>query len=761
MDPTPPPPPTTPRAAGPVATAASWSPGAERALVVVFTAAVFLSAFLLFLIQPMFSRMVLPLLGGTPAVWNTCMLFFQAALLGGYLYAHASTRWLGSRRQSAAHVVLLAAAALALPIAVGSRAPEGGAAPIPWLLGLMAVTVGLPFFVLSATGPMLQKWFADAGHRDARDPYFLYAASNLGSMLALLGYPVLVEPNLRLGGQSWMWAGGYGLLGLLLAGCAVFVWKAPRPAAASADVGTSAPTTEDGRVVEEVVVTWRERARWVMLAFVPSSLLLSLTAFLTTDITPAPFLWVVPLALFLLTFTLSFARRPPLPHRWMLVLQAFAVAAVTVHLVFGLTRDPVIVIGVHLLAFFATAMVCHGELSRRRPGVSHLTEFFLWIAVGGVLGGIFNVLVAPFVFVRAEEYALVIALGCLLRPRPQGGWRLRKWMEVALVALFAVEVALLTSARSIGMESLPEWVSALLAAVLCVGFSRWPTRMTMVVGTFLFLRVMSDLRRDDVLLAERSFFGRATVRSVPFDGGFHALYHGSTLHGAQSLVPARRREPLTYYVRQGPFGAVHSSLARPLGSRRVAAVGLGTGTLAAYGERGDEWTFFEIDPKIEALARDTTLFSYLADSRAKIRVVLGDARLSLAEEPDGIYDLIVLDAFSSDAVPVHLLTRDALEMYVRKLAPHGIVVYHLSNRYLDLERVVSAIVKDRGLAARVGRMPQAGERFEAASTWAAVARTEADLGPLTADVRWSPLKPARIPAWTDDFSNLFAVLGRS
>ncbi|HEX8246418.1 MAG TPA: hypothetical protein VF541_23135, partial [Longimicrobium sp.] len=397
--------------------AAAPAPAAQRWVLPVFTAAIFTSAFLLFLVQPMFSRFVLPMLGGTPAVWNTCMLFFQAALLGGYLYAHLGARKLGVRRQAAVHMVLLAAAALLLPISVAGAAPRGGQEPIAWLLLHMLTTVGLPFFVLSATGPMLQKWFAETGHPGAANPYRLYAASNLGSMLALLGYPFLMEPRLRLMEQSRTWAMGYGVLAVLVVLSAVALWRLS-PAA-----GASAPAAADDAspvgAIADAPVSTRERLVWTGLAFIPSSLLLSVTTFITTDVAPVPLLWVVPLALYLFSFTLAFATRPPLKHRWMLAAEPFFIAAVSLLLMYGFTRRPEQVIPLHLLALFVVAMVCHGELARRRPSVTHLTEFYLWIAVGGVLGGVFNVLVAPLVFTRTWEYPIVLTLACLARPWPR------------------------------------------------------------------------------------------------------------------------------------------------------------------------------------------------------------------------------------------------------------------------------------------------------------------------------------------------------
>lgn len=726
-------------------------PRAGRAVLVVFTASIFTSAFLLFLVQPMFSRMVLPLLGGTPAVWNTCMLFFQAALLAGYGWAHVGGQKLGARRQAAVHVVLLLVAAALLPISVAGAAPQGGAAPIPWLLLLMVTTVGLPFFVLSATGPMLQKWFADTGHPGAANPYWLYAASNLGSMLALLGYPFLMEPRLRLAEQSLTWAVGYGVLAVLVIASAWMVWRLV-PAGPAAIAG-------DAAEAEVAPVSSREKAIWVALAFIPSSLLLSVTSFITTDVAPVPLLWVVPLALYLLTFTVAFATRPPIKHEWAVTIQPISIATVSLLLMYGWTRKPELVIPIHLVAFFITALVCHGELARRRPPVRYLTEFYLWIAVGGVVGGIFNVLVAPVIFTRVWEYPLVIALACLARPWPAERMT-RRQVAINLLRTVGLVLALLLVTRT-GIPGIPDWMtlplSAMAIAVVAGALGRAPGFLALCIGASLLIRTIFMLQKEETMLAHRSFYGRYTVQDVQRQGGYHALYHGSTLHGAQSTKPRHWREPLTYYHRNSPVGQLFAATAEQTGRRRVAVVGLGSGTLAAYSQAGEQWTFYEIDPGIVKIARTPRYFTYLRDSPAQVSVVLGDARLSMTHAPKHAYDLIVVDAFNSDAIPVHLLTREAMGVYLDKLAPGGILMLHLSNRYLDLEPVVAALARERGLKARVGENRLSGFFFSA-SVWAIVARSSEDFGPLAADSRWHDAKPRRdVRPWTDDYSSLLSV----
>lgn len=719
---------------------------APAAVLGAYACAVFCSAFLLFLVQPVFSRMVLPLLGGSPAVWNTCMLFFQAALLGGYLYAHLTTRWLRPRAQAVLHLGLMAGAAVVLPVSVAGAAPTGGGSPIPWLLLLMATTVGLPFFVLSGTGPILQRWFSETGHPGAANPYWLYAASNLGSMLALLGYPALMEPRLRLAEQAHVWALGYGALAVLLGACALAVWRTRGGEEAAAP----APP-----------IPMRERAIWVGLAFVPSSLLLGVTTYVTTDLTPVPLLWVLPLALYLLSFALVFAPRTLVPHAWMVWLQPSLLAAAVLMLLEGWLREPTVAVPIHLGALFVTAMVCHGELARRRPPPARLTEFYLWISVGGVLGGIFNVLLAPVLFTRIYEYPLLLGLACLARPWPEAPVH---WKRSVMYGLQAGGFGIVLYYLSNSDEGrLPVLAVIPLAGVtihlLTLALGRTPLWLAVCLGGLLLAQVRVEVMSPNNLTTRRTFFGHYRVYVNGAGGGYTVLGHGSTLHGAQSLRPDRTNEPLTYYVRNGPLGDIFAT--NPISSRamRIAVVGLGTGTTAAYAQKGEDWTFYEIDPGIVDIARDSSYFTYLRNAEAPIRIVLGDARLSLARAPRGAYDLILLDAFSSDAVPVHLLTREALATYMERLAPGGRIAFHVSNRYLDLESVIGELARERGLAVKVGSGPPSQpEKYEQWSTWVVVARHPRDLLALNLPPRWREpkLRPGA-RAWTDDYSSVLSV----
>ena len=736
-------------------------------LLILYGLTIFVSATLLFLVQPMFARMALPLLGGAPAVWNTAQVFYQAALLCGYSYAHLSTKWLGVRRQAALHLALLLLPLLALPIGIPAGwTPPRETNPSLWLLALLAVAVGLPFFVVSTSSPLLQKWFTGTGHRAAADPYFLYAASNVGSMLALLSYPLLVEPSLGLLDQSWLWALGYGLLLVLMAACAICLWRAPRPAsvaAPAAAVSAAAPER----------LSARRRLRWVALSFVPSSLMLSVTTYLSTDIAAIPLLWVIPLALYLLTFILVFATRPPLPHWLMIRALPFTLLPLVIVLAARATQPIGLLIALHLATFFVATMVCHGEIARDRPSTQHLTEFYLWMSVGGMLGGLFNALIAPQLFTGIAEYPLMLVLTCLLLPRAAAApasdgpvaspSRLPQLLDLGLPAgLSALCALLVTLAELNDVPSGPASTGLMfgLPALLCFSFSRRPLRFGLGIGAILLVSAWTSGVSGQALYAERSFFGVHRVTLDP-TGQYHLLLHGSTLHGKQSLDPARQQEPLTYYYPSGPLGQLFDALKRGPARPAVGVVGLGSGAIACYATPGQQWTFYEIDPTVARIARDSRYFHFLSDCTPQAQVVLGDARLSLSERAGQPYDLLVLDAYSSDSIPMHLMTREALQLYVERLAPHGLLVFHISNRHLDLEPVLGNLAHDAGLASLTqddAALSQAEESLgKQASQWVVLARQPEDLAMLAADARWQPLRRNVGAIWTDQFSSIVGV----
>ncbi|HMF57276.1 MAG TPA: hypothetical protein VK619_13115, partial [Pyrinomonadaceae bacterium] len=645
----------------------------QSALAPLFAATLLLSAALIFWVEPMVGKMLLPLLGGAPSVWNTCLLFFQTTLLAAYAYALAASKWLTLGQQKIAHLALLILAFITLPIALSTATLTSvpvEANPAFWLLGRLAITVGLPFFILAANSTLLQNWFAATGSVRARDPYFLYAASNAGSLLGLIAYPALLEPRFTLGRQSALWTLGYCLVLALVALCAVSVRRtnSRKQSAGCDNQSTTNPASsendreqvtkggeerkiEDERIGDEPITLGR-RLRWLALAFVPSSLMMGVTVFISTDIASISLLWVIPLALYLSTLVLAFAPIKLLSPR----LLTFALPGVTILLLLvylsGATQPIALLILLHLIYLFVAALFCHTLLARDRPPSTHLAEFYLWFSMGGALGGLFNALLAPAIFNSVIEYPLMILLACLLIPRAHGQDSTARTRRLDLI--LPACIGLLTFgfawvARRFSLEytqALALYAGAPL--LIAYQFRRRPLRFALalaaiVIGVQLFTR--SDAH---TLAAERNFFG---VLKVTRDeqNRMHRLYNGITLHGSQSTDPARRCEPLTYYHREGPFGQIVSAFQSESAGRDVAVIGLGTGATAAYSREGEQWTFYEINPAVVRLARAPEYFTYLSNcAHAHTSIILGDARLQLERAPAGAYGLIVLDAFSSD-----------------------------------------------------------------------------------------------------------------
>jgi len=787
-------------------------PKRSSALTLLYAATMFVSASLLFWVQPMVAKMLLPLLGGTPAVWNTCMLFFQAMLLAGYAYALVVSRWLTLRQQVAVHLLLLLSTALTFPILISEatvRSVPREGNPSLWLLGSLLATVGLPFFAVATNSPLLQKWFAETRHASSRDPYFLYAASNAGSLLALLSYPLLAEPSLTLGGQSRLWSLVYALLVLLLAACASALLRrtkrsdaelstravaakdspdeetnleinslheandapannapannAPANDARAGDAHADDAREDDARVAP---LSWPRRLRWIALAFVPSSLMLGVTTYFSTDIASLPLLWVIPLSLYLLTLVLAFAQRQLVKPRTLArVLPGVALVFALVYLS-GATQPAWLLILTHLFFFFVAALACHARLAEDRPPVRHLAEFYLLMSVGGVLGGVFNALVAPTLFNTTLEYPLVIVLACLLLPRSQRDAAVEdtpreRWLDIgvpAAVALLTISLALVVSRFEF------DWVQGLalvtgVPLIVSYLFRRRPVRFALALGACMLGSSFHAGLTRDTLLAERNFFGTVRVTREAA-GDMHWLYHGTTIHGRQSHALSRHCEPLSYYHREGPLARVFEIFNAQPATPNVAIVGLGTGATAAYTRAGQSWTFYEINPAVVSIARNPDYFTYLSYcAAAPVEISLGDARLQLQSAPAAHYGLIVLDAFSSDAIPTHLMTVEALDLYLSKLATGGLLVFHISNRSLDLHPVVADLARARNLACLVfddtARNQPSGKE---PSQWVVMARRPEDVTTLAADTRWQTLegRPDRA-VWSDDFSNIVSI----
>jgi hypothetical protein len=710
-----------------------------------FAATLLLSASLLFLVQPMIAKMVLPTFGGSPAVWNACMLFFQVALLLAYLYAHFSASRLSVRGQVVLQVGVLVLPVLCLPLSLARGFP-GQAAPVFALLSGLALGAGLPFLAVAVTAPLLQRWYS---RTELRDPYPLYAASNAGSMLGLLAYPTLVEPNLTLRQQAHLWTAGYVVLALLIGLCGALAWRGG---------GTGA----GARVVPGIPLPVWLKLRWSALAFVPSSLMLGVTTVLCSDVPPVPLLWVAPLALYLLSFILVFSALPPWVHRAFTWLLPGCIAGQVFLALSGTTLALGPQILFHLTTFFVVAMVCHGELARSRPPAEHLTEFYLWLSVGGALGGLCNGLVAPLLFSSVVEFPLVLVAAALLMPALVADQARRRTLDLVLPAALGVSALVVLGGAGARLDG----VGRGLLALGCLPLATRPLRFGLGVGALFLANAWFPLDRGELLYQERGFFGISRVVRGS-NKRVHWMIHGRVEHGAQALSDngSTRYAPFLYFAPEGPIGQIFRARIKDKDTSPVAVIGLGAGNLAYYGQAGQELTFYEIDPVVKRIAENPAYFTYLRDSPAHCRVVLGDARLSLTREPDQQLGLLVVDAFAGDAIPMHLLTVEAFELYLRKLAPGGALALHISNNYFELEPVVAAVARQLGLVG-LSRRERGSELTEAdvrrgrrPSHWLLVARNEASLHDVAGDTRWQPL--AGRPedrAWTDDYSNLLGAL---
>jgi len=712
----------------------------------------------------LFTKMVLPRLGGSPAVWSVAMVFFQSLLLGGYAYAHFLMQLRNRALPVAIHLVLLVVAMLTLPLSISSGwgdPPTSGYAF--WLLGLFAVSIGLPFFALAANNPLLQAWFVRTGHPNGPDPYFLYASSNIGSFLALLSYPVLLEPMFTLRTQNLIWTGGYGLLIVLIATCGVLLLRSPAKAAElnmPADDSAAPPP-------------WILRARWIFLAAVPSGLLIAVTAHISTDVAAAPLLWVLPLSLYLLTWVLVFQSRPLLPHKFMLMLQPLAIMGVILLLAIGGEQNLLLTLGGHQLCFFIIAMACHGELARTRPAAKYLTGFYVALSFGGMVGGLFAGLIAPFTFSWVAEYPILVALAVLCRPPADERWP--QWTRWFWPLLAIAAVALIAPSYSSGkiftwLDTNRVYVVAAVAVVsmilaILLKADRWKLVAVVTLALVLIRMYPSDDGRVETV---RSFFGVHKIVVTP-NGQYHVLMHGTTIHGAEKFknddgTPVTGQpEPITYYHKDGGIGqaitAIRERKAAPL---RVAVIGLGSGTLVCASEPGEEWKFFEIDQSMVDTARDPKYFTYIQVCEPNLQPVIGDARLTFAREPDGVYDLIIVDAYSSDAIPIHLATEEAMEIYKAKLAPQGAVVMHVSNRHLELSSVVVGIADANDMKSWVYDEDSGRDNEYIFSTSVVVsAREEADVGNLASSDKWALTEAEdHQRVWTDDYSNVLGAVWR-
>jgi hypothetical protein len=734
---------------------------------VLFTGTLFLSALMLFSVQPMFAKMALPKLGGSPAVWAVSMCFFQAALLAGYCYAHALVRWLMPRDAVWVHGAILAATCLALPIGLPSALSEPPVGQsYAWLLGVLALGVGLPFFAVAATAPLLQAWFARTGHKDADDPYFLYGASNFGSLIALLSYPVVIEPNLGLAAQSATWGAGFLILGGLIVACGVLMLLASSANAQTLlRIEAATPATCDS-----AAPSWSDRATWIALAALPSGMMVGITTYITTDIASAPFIWVIPLALFLATFILVF--KETMIFDFGRVQRAMPATILIFVLASMVMPGSIPTLAAALVAFLLASLVCHRELYLARPAASHLTEFYIWMSAGGVLGGIFSALIAPQIFVVAIEFTFLLLLCLLIMP----GVLLHRTdrLDPAWVAGTALGFGLLVIGYKtlVGAGYLTETALTVSLFVLIFVAGIWATRHRpehrLITVLALVAGVIVKPGQNADIFVERSFFGTVRVAETP-DGQHRLMMHGTTTHGAERIrtatgAPTTEPIPATYYHTGSPkeravtlMRGVASAAGHPL---RAGVVGLGAGSLACHAQTGETWRMFELDPLVVRVAADEKLFRFMSRCLPGNEVVVGDARLTLRSEPEGRMDLLIVDAFSSDAIPAHLLTREAMEMYFGKVVEGGLVAIHVTNRHLDLGPSIAATAAALpGVRAIDVTSRPAAAGLDTASARVVFLTKNADLADrIEAWPDARPLLATGAEPWTDDYSDLLSAI---
>lgn len=731
---------------------------------------IFIGSALLFVIQPFAARLFLPAAGGSPAIWNTCMLFFQMLLLSGYALTHILTGYLSMKRQIIVFCLLAFIPLFLLPPIAPASGPPAGENPTIWLIVFLAASVGIPFLILSMSAPILQKWLAASKLSGASDPYFLYSASNMGSLIGLLGYPFIVEPFSGLSDQGRYFKIAYicYCVGIFLAGflCAKYSASDSETSKAGSLLARQEPASADMFESHTSGIKCRKALGWVLLAFIPSSLTLGVTHHLSSEIAAIPLLWAVPLAVYLTTFIIAFSSK--------LLQTALKVAAnygiIVPILLFAFLRqsnEPIIlVILIHLSALFLGALLCHTLLASSRPDPAHLTIFYLLVAVGGALGGIFNALIAPICFDSIMEYPLVLSITCFLLPQDKPWNRYTKIGLPIILLFWMIGVRLI-----LGDRDCYDILSLIFRDVIPPAFAYFVSgNSTVYALSALIISIFACVFPSSygmTLHAERTFFGvhRVTLSS---DGNFRQLVHGTTIHGLQKITSLEKPAPTSYFHPTGPIGQVFSALRARSGSdgyiAKTGIIGLGAGSIAAYGESGEEMVFFEIDPAVIRIARNPEYFTFLKNSCAEINLVIGDGRKSLTEEPHASYDLLILDAFSSDSVPMHLLTCEAFNIYLDRLKSGGIIALHISNRYLSMEPVVTATLTNMGLTVFSQEDHNISEseasEGKSTSTWVVAAADIASVGDIRHDPRWIRAKNDRSgPNWSDDRATLLDMLG--
>ncbi len=732
----------------------------------IYTLCVLVSAFLLFQIQPIMAKLILPWLGGSPAVWQTVMLFFQLLLLGGYLYVHLTHKYMSLRAQTITHLIVLLAALFFLPITLHTDLGFAGTdRPITWLLLALLYSVSLPFFVLSASAPLLQRWFAELPDPSAHNPYFLYSASNLGSLLALLGYPFIIEPLLGVSNQLLAWTGLFLIFASLMFLCVRMVRKHGTGHITIPQLETLTATPPP---------TLSRRLHWLLLAFIPSSLMLGVTTYLTTDIAAVPLLWVIPLALYLFSFVLCFANGMP-GVRW----ATLAFPAILIIVIY-MTRiqaqeSPLILLLIHLSIFFVVCMGCHGQLASKKPSVTHLTEYFVWMSLGGALGGMFNALIAPAIFTNEIEYFCVMLIAIFfLIPIP----RTLKYKTLLIDIALPVVIFISITGMLVNPDTLPlpdavrhfiaqpikspvlQNIFFLIVFTLAAGatyrFARaLPIGFFLCCATMLFISPIKEEADYRLLFQTRNFYGISSVMYRK-DDNVNIYRHGTTLHGLQSQDKDLKLTVTSYYA---PLNQLIAAIPQSLRSMPMAITGLGAGTLTCLATPGQELDLYEIDRAVVQIATDPALFTYMRDCPGVKNIIVGDARIKLQEADNARYGLMLMDAYTSDSLPVHLMTKEALALYLQKLRPEGIIAFHISNRNLDLKPILANLAVDADLIAYEKMLkPKEVNRLYKRSQWVIMTRAPEHFGDLNPDKNgWKRLEKNDMRLWTDDFSNIVSI----
>ena len=723
------------------------------------------SALLLFWVEPIVAKMLLPKLGGTPVVWNTALVWYQAFLLFGYLYAHLLVRRFTLRQQVGIHGLVLVGAIVFLPLGFEGWSPPPETSPVTWMLETLTLRLALPYLALSASAPLFQAWFVETDEGRSADPYPLYAASNAGSVVALLSYPLLVQPNLRLDSQSWAWTLGFSALVLLVGGCA-YLALVGDAADDPGETGTAASRSDGGASTgEDTAIDWQQRLRWIVVSAVPSGLILAVTTYLTSEVASIPLLWVLPLATYLVTFIVAFADRDIIRSELVLaILPGLLVTGVLVTLL-GMSTTVWFDVVFHIGILFAVGLALHQELADTSPDPAHLTEFYLWLSFGGVVGGAFVALAAPVLFDTALEYTLLLVVTIALFPslvEGGDGEGIGKWALFGIVfgAMLAgsywftfvtarptpLVLDLVIFGAIVGLIVLSKWRPRIFVALLLV----------IAAGTHV-----TSVQFGQTMLTERTYFGLYSVRNSP--GADRRVFEsGNVIHGVQHLAESERRTPRTYFHPRSALGATFRELnENPDRIDTVGIVGLGIGSTAAYGRPGDRFVFYEIDPRVAEIARNREYFTYLSDSHADVDIVIGDGRLELEEQSKPAFDLLVLDAYSGGSIPVHLLTREAVQTYLSRLSPNGLIAFHITHKHLDLAKVVAAIASDLGLVAYGGQLEASktlGDESVRTSRYVIVGRERSSFASLPDNPMFKRRRrPTGQSIWTDNYANLIEV----